>query len=403
MPIFKYKSRDNTGKLLIGTVEAKNEHEAATLIRERQLLLIDLREQQIIHLTLPLFSFRHRIRFNDIVNFTRQLSTMITAGLQIQDTLTLLKNQSTNPAFIELVGNVSREIRGGGNLTQALSKYPKYFSPTYLALVRAGESSGSLDKILERLAQTLEKQQELKRRVRSALLYPMIVFVAMVALFIFLLIFVIPKLADLYSQFELDLPPITQFIIDFSRFVQSNWYFLVAGVVVVPWLFQRWKSTKPGRKTYDLIKLKLPYVGGLLVQMMLVEFTRTMGMLVGAGVHILDTLNILINTMENVHFEESLLEIKSKVEKGFSLGVLFAQYPLFPPIVAQMVKIGEETGKMDETLSKLSAFFEAESDHTIKNLTTFIEPVFIIMLAIGIAFIFFAVFIPIFKLTSSIG
>lgn len=400
MPVYNYAARDHQGKSVRGKVEANEAREASALIRERGLYLVTLTEVKSGSFTISL-NFLSHVTFKDIVNFTRQLSTMSTAGLQIPEALSLLKTQSSNQAFNHMLGKIYRDIQGGGSLSTALIKYPKTFSRTYIALVKAGESSGTLDKVLIRLADNLEKDLNFRSKVRSALIYPAIIIIAMVVVFAILMIVVVPKLTELYVSFGQDLPLATRILQAVSDFSVKFWWIILIAGVFGGKAFQKWKNSFMGRHIWDAFLLRLPIMGELQKQIILVEFTRTLGLLVGAGVHILDALNILVDSITNIHFQEALKDITKKVEKGLPLGQLFSQYPLFPPILAQMVKVGEETGKMDESLIRLSAYFESESDQTVKGLTTAIEPLIMIILGLGVGFIVFAIITPIYNLTSS--
>ena len=400
MPLYKYTARDVTGKIVKGRVEATNEREAVGLIRERELFLTNLDLIKKTEFSLSLNKLRG-ISFKDIVNITRQLATMITAGLQIPEALELLRNQSTNPVLTDMLNKIGRDIQGGNNLGSALIKYPRQFPPTYIALIRAGESSGTLDKVLTRLADNLEKDLEFRSKVRGALIYPTIILVAMVVVFAILMTVVVPKLTELYVDFGQDLPLQTRILQAISNFSVRFWWLVLIVVIVGFNLFRQWKKTNLGRHIWDGFLLRIPLFGELQKEIILVEFTRTLGMLVGAGVHILDSLNILVESLGNIHYQEALKEITKKVEKGLPLGQLFAQYQIFPPILSQMVKVGEETGRMDESLIKLSSYFESESDHTVKGLTTAIEPLIMVILGVGVGFIVFAIITPIYSLTSN--
>ena len=399
MPIFSYSAKDKLGKLVRGTVEAANEKEAASLIRERSLYITGLTAQKNSPLSFSLSRFQ-KVSFNDVVGFTRQLSTMVTAGLQVQEALNLLRVQSTNSAVVEMLTKISREIQGGGNLATALAKYPGQFSSTYIALVKSGESSGTLEKVLARLADNMEKDQEFRGKVKGAMIYPAIIMAAMVVVFGILMTVVVPKLTELYVSFGSDLPLATRILQGISGFMVKFWWALIILMIFSYRFFKKWIKTDIGRHVWDKLLLNLPIMGPLQKQIILVEFTRTLGMLVGAGVHILDSLNILVDSLDNIYYQEALKDITKKVEKGFPLGALFAQYPVFPPILAQMVKVGEETGKMDESLIRLSTYFERESDNAVKALTTAIEPIIMIVLGLGVGFIVFAIITPIYNLTS---
>lgn len=400
MPVYNYSARDNSGKINHGRVEADNEKEAADLIRERSLFLINLTVIKKGGITFSLVRFK-KVSFRDIVNFTRQLSTMVTAGLQMPEAINLLKNQSNNPAFSEMLNKIYRELQGGGNLHGTLIKFPKNFSTSYVALIKAGESSGTLDKVLARLAENLEKDLEFRSKVKGALVYPMIIVIAMFVVFGILMTVVVPKLTELYVDFGADLPLATRILQLISDFSVKFWWVIIIGAIIFSRIFLKWKTTGVGRQVWDKFTLSLPLFGELQKQIILVEFTRTLGLLVGAGVHILDSLNILVESLGNIHYKEALQDITKKVEKGLPLGTLFAQYQLlFPAILAQMVKVGEETGKMDESLLKLSTYFENESDHTVKGLTTAIEPIIMIVLGVGVGFIVFAIITPIYNLVN---
>jgi type IV pilus assembly protein PilC len=284
MPEYTYTARDNSSKIVHGKVEATTEREAAGLIRERGLFLTGLTLIQKNTISFSLSRF-HRISFGDIVNITRQLSTMVTAGLQIPEAISLLKNQSTNATLNDMLTKIYRDLQAGGNFANALQKYPKQFSSTYIALIRAGESSGTLDRVLGRLADNLEKDQEFRTRVRGALIYPAIILVAMVVVFGILMVVVVPKLTELYVDFGADLPLPTRILQSVSDFSVRFWWLIIILSVVGFNLFQRWRKTLIGRHIWDSFLLRIPLFGLLQKQIILVEFTRTLGMMVGAGVH----------------------------------------------------------------------------------------------------------------------
>ncbi|RJR15202.1 type II secretion system F family protein [Candidatus Microgenomates bacterium] len=399
MAFFIYTARDEMGTQHKGRVEATSERDAVALLREKKLFITSVKEYKQQKSLFSLSRLR-KVTFSDIVRFTRQLSTMITAGLQLPEALNLLRTQADNPAFAEVISRIYRDIEGGGSLAASLVKYPQHFSTSYLALIRAGESSGTLDKVLLRLADTLEKNLEFRSKVRSALIYPAIIILSMGIVFVILMVVVVPKLSELYADFGADLPLATRILQGISDFFVYFWWLIIIVGVVGSQVFFRWKKTKAGGKLWDGFVLKLPVFGPLQQQVILVEFTRTLGLLIGVGVHILDALRILTDSTGNMLYHDALAEIKKKVEKGASLGILFNQFPIFPPILSQMVKVGEETGKLDESLIKLSYYFESDSDQKIKGLTTAIEPLIMIVLGVGVGFIVFSIITPIYNLTT---
>jgi type IV pilus assembly protein PilC len=400
MSLFHYKARGADGKILSGLVEAPTESVASKLLHDKQLFVINLQQSQgQFSLTRLMQRFR-KVGFGDVVNFTRQLATMMTAGLSLPEALTILRSQTTNTVFIAMLQDIEHQIIGGGTLADALSKYPAVFSNTYVALVRAGESSGTLDRVLTRLADILESQREFRSKVQGAMVYPVIIIIAMVGVVFVMMTVVVPKLTDLYKDFGIDLPMSTKILMASSSFFVHWWWLMILAGVGGVTLFQRWRKSPEGELIVDTLILKIPLFGELQKKIILVEFTRTLGMLVASGIHILDGLRILRESLDNVVFRNAITEIAKKVEKGLPLGDTFSQFPVFPPIVSQMMKIGEETGKLDDTLLRLSGYFESESEHLVKGLTTAIEPIIMVVLGVGVGFIVISVITPIYNLTS---
>jgi len=399
MASFNYKARDKDSKETSGVVEAPSTESAVKLLRTSDLFVISIKEVRPSGFADVIARFK-KVGFGDVSNFTRQLATMITAGLTLPDALTILRTQTTNPTFVRLIADVEHQIIGGGNLGDSLGKYPNVFSPIYIALIRAGESSGTLDKVLARLADTLETQGEFQSKVKGAMVYPVIIVVGMAAVVMVMMTVVIPKLTDLYKDFGIELPVSTRILISVSTFFVHFWWLMIAATVGLLIAFGKWKKTPIGEAMVDSITLKIPLFGDLTKKVLLVEFTRTLAMLISAGIHILKGLQILRNSLGNVLFRNAIDEISKKVEKGFPLGETFAQYDVFPPIVSQMMKVGEETGKLDDTLLKLSHYFESESEHLVRGLTTAIEPIIMVVLGVGVGFIVISVITPIYNLTS---
>lgn len=399
MAFFKYKAISPNGKSTVGLVEAASGDQASKLLKEKQLFVISLSETSENALT-SRFDKLQKVSYNDVVNFTRQLATMVVAGLSIPDSLNILHTQTTNPVFARVLSDIERSIVGGGNFGDALSKYPQYFSPIYISLVRAGEASGMLDKVLEQLADTLERQREFRGKVVGALIYPTIIVIGMVVVVTVMMVVVMPKLTDLYKDFGIELPFTTKLLIAFSNFIIHDWWLVILIVGGVIYGFSRWKKTNIGSYAIDTIILKIPIFGELQKKTILVDFTRILAMLLGAGIHILDALKILKGSLNNVLYRDAIDDISKRVEKGFQLADTFASHKEFPPIVSQMLKVGEETGKIDETLLKLSVYFQSETEQMVKGLTTAIEPIIMVILGVGVGFIVMSVITPIYNLTA---
>ena len=399
MQKFTYKARSEEGKTLSGKIEARDERSAVGLLRKRKMFVVELKQEKQrgeLPLVGKLFG---GVKSKDVVNFTRQFSTMITAGLAMTDALSILETQSEKTMSV-VVSEVLRDVEGGSNLAKALERHPKVFSGVYVALVRVGETAGVLDTVLKRLATNMEKDQEFRGKVKGALVYPAIVVSGMVAVGIVMMIFVIPRLTTMYKDFGAELPGATQVLISTSEFVGRFWFLFLALFFLSIIAFRTWVKTQRGRLQVDLIMLRVPIIGPLRTQVVLTEFTRTLGLLVNSGVSIIEGLVTVQKAMGSAVFEASLGEAAKSVEKGFPLAASLARDPHFPPIVPQMISVGEETGKLDEVLTKLSQYFETESEQKIKALTTAIEPLIMIVLGVGVGFLVIAVILPIYNLTN---
>ena len=401
MPVFQYKARGSDGNMATGLVDAPSQEVAIRLLHEKQLFVIGIQASHRGFSFAQIEQYFKRIKFNDIVNFTRQLATMIVAGLSLPEALTILRTQTTNPLFADILTDVEHQIVSGGNLANALAKYPQYFSTTYIALIRAGEASGTLDEILTRLSETLESQREFRGKVSGAMIYPIIILIGMIGVIFVMMTVVMPKLTELYKDFDVQLPWSTVLLMSMSGFFVHFWWLIIIGIGGAVWLFRKWRKTPTGELLMDQFIFKIPLFGELQKKIILVEFTRTLGMLVASGIHILEGLQILKNSLGNMLFRNAIDEISKKVEKGFPLGDSFAQHAVFPPIVSQMMKVGEETGKLDETLTKLSKYFQSETETLVKGLTTAIEPIIMVIMGVGVGFIVISVITPIYTLTSS--
>lgn len=399
MAIFQYTVKNEHGETIRGRVEAQTKEQASSILRNRSLLVISLKPQNDTLLT-ALNSSLMGIKSDEIVSFTRQLSTMVTAGLTLTESLHILQQQS-KPAMERMIGSLLREIEGGSTFAKALQSQGKTFSPVYIQLVRAGETAGMLDTVLARLADTLEKQREFAGKVKGALIYPIIVIIAMIIVAFVMMVFVIPKLTQMYKELGAELPLVTQILIDVSDFFASFWYLIIFAVIVGLIAFQAWKKTEKGRRQFDAFMLKIPVLGILRQKVILTEFCRTMSLLLSAGISVLQALEILTDAQDNMLYHDALAVASDQVEKGVPLSQTISKYDFFPPIVSQMIGVGEETGKVDEVLLKLSVYFESESEQEVRNLTAAFEPLIMVVLGLGVGVLVIAIIMPIYNITSS--
>jgi type IV pilus assembly protein PilC len=398
---FRYTAKDQAGKSVSGTVEAGDKRGAALLVREQKMTPLVIQEKKggidFTHISVS----GSKVKGGELSTFTRQLATMINAGLPLTDALTLLKMQSS-PALSKVVGAILVDVQAGVALSTAMEKHPHIFSKVYTALVKAGEAAGVMETILNRLADTSEKSRELRGKVIGAMIYPAIIILAMIGVMAVVMLVVMPKMNELYADFDAELPFATRMLVGTSEFALNNIVWIVIGLVGLVIGGSRYIGSENGRQRWDTMIYRVPIVGPLAEKMMLAELTRTMSLLVGAGVSIVEVLNIVADGAGNLIAEKELKKIGMKVEKGFPVSISFSESPLFPPIVGQMLAVGEETGKMDDVLAKLSHYFESEAEEKIKGLTTAIEPIILVIMAVGVGFLMYAVVMPMYTIMDQI-
>lgn len=396
---YYYKAKDVSGKSVTGEVEAQSEGEAAKLVRKKNFIPFYIRAVSDSPLAF-LKILKEKIPVGEVSTFTRQLSTMMNAGLPITDSLMILRSQ-TKGFMQKVVAQILADVEGGSSLSSAFSKHPKVFSSTYIALLKSGEAGGVMDQVLLRLADNLEKEKEFSGKVKGALIYPAVVIIGMFVVGLVMMIFVIPRLTSLYSEFDASLPVPTKILIGISSFVVKFWpvFLILAGALL--FFFRSFRQTKAGKKKIDELIFKIPILGPLQRQVMLTELTRTLSLMVGSGVSILDGITITAGVVGNSIISEALIDAAKQVEKGFPVAFAFGRHPdAFPFILTQMIAVGEETGKMEEVLTKVSHIFEVESDQKVKALTSAIEPLVMVLLGLGVGFLVIAVILPIYNLTS---
>lgn len=399
MQLYNYSAKDQNGLLQKGKVEAKDIESAANILRQRNLVIIQLVMQNDD--SGSMFGFlQNRITSQDIVSFTQQLSTMINSGLPLSDGLSILQTQS-KPAMAKIAGGMAQDIQGGANFADALATRTGVFSSVYIATIRAGEASGKLDEMMTRLAETEEKKREFASKTKGALIYPIIVMIVMVVVMFAMMTLVVPKLVEMFDDFGTELPAPTRILILISEVFQKMWWAVPLAIFGAAYMLRRWYATKMGRQRIDTFLLKIPVYGTLRTQIALADVTRTLALLVGAGISILDALEIVMKSTGNVVFEQSLKRAADGVEKGLPLATMLAREQFFPPLLSQMVSVGEETGKLSEVLQKVARHFESESEYAVKNLTTALEPLIMVVLGVGVMFLVLAIVMPIYSLTNS--
>ena len=388
------------GQKITRQFEAQDEKSLIDFLKERGYFIINIKNVQKEEMTF-FSSFFQKVTFNDIVNFTRQLAMMLNAGLTLIDSLAILKKQTTKLAYLKLINDIDKELKSGNSFSVALKKYPQYFSNLYIALVKSGEASGKLNEILLRLAENLEEEKELKGKITSALIYPAIIVLAMIGVMFVMITFVMPNLLNIYKDFNVDLPLTTKILIFISSILTKTWPLILGGIIFFTPFLRRILAKESVKYKIDEYLLKLPVFGRIIQMSSLVITTRTLSILISSGVQILDGLMIIIDVSDNLVYKKVFRQIYKEVEKGSPLGESLDKTGVFPPILVQMTTVGEETGRLDETLKKISQYFEMESELAIKTATSLIEPAILVFLGVGVGFLVMSVITPIYNLTSS--
>jgi type IV pilus assembly protein PilC len=402
MLTFSYQARDSSGKIISGLQEALNEDNCINTLMGRGLMVLALQQKAVSKaLRTP-----GKITETDLVLFTRQLATMVDAGLPLVTGLTALYEQADpkkQAGLRRVIGEVSALVQQGDSFYEAISKHPKVFNRLYTSMVKAGETGGLLSEILDRLAMFLESASRLKKKVKSAMTYPVIVLCIALCITTFLIVKVVPVFGEIFKDFGANLPAPTQFLLDLSSFIRGNWYYIV-GIVGGAFFGIRWfLGTERGRQIWDTYKLKLPIFGPLVHKICMTRFARTFAQLIRSGVPILEVMAIVGDTSGNYVVEEAIKKVSADIEKGDHLANSLGREPIFPPMLIRMVGAGEQTGKIDSMLEKMADFWDEEIEAVLNALTSLIEPLLIVVLGVIVGGIVIAMFLPIFKLNDVVS
>lgn len=400
MPSYTYVARDSaSGKEIRSVVESSTEEAAIAALLNRNLLVVSIQEK----IGKKGKTSGGSVSLQDLVVFTRQLATMIDAGLAMVQSLQALAEQTNNKVMRDVIKDVTTRVEGGDSFSEALSKHPKVFTKLYVCMVGAGEKGGLLAEIMSRLATYLENTARLRKKVKSAMMYPTAVTVIAIGITIFLLVKVVPVFGDIFSGFGAKLPTPTQYLINISNLMQKLWWALALGgaAVVYGWLY--FIKTPPGRWFWDSKRITMPIFGVIAHKICLARFTRTFASLIRSGVPILEVLSIVANTVGNVVMEKALRITASDIERGESISAALGKHPVFPSMIIRMVSAGEQTGKIDSMLERIADFLDEEIETTLSGLTSLIEPLLIVFLGVVVGGIVICMFLPIFKMSDIIN
>ncbi|MBK8000001.1 MAG: type II secretion system F family protein [Verrucomicrobia bacterium] len=400
MPSFSYVAREaGTGKEIRSSLDAQNEQAAVAALLNKNLLVMSIQEK----MSKKGKTAGGSVALADLVVFTRQLATMIDAGLAMVQSLQALAEQTTNKVMRDTIKDVCTRVEGGDSFSEALGKHPKTFNKLYVCMVGAGERGGLLSEILSRLATYLENTAKLRKKVKSAMMYPVAVTLVAIGITIFLLVKVVPVFGEVYSGFGSKLPAPTQMLIDLSTFVQSYLIYMLAvtGGLVYGWM--AWLKTPKGLEFWDSTRIRLPIFGVIAHKICLARFTRTLASLIRSGVPILEVLQIVSNTVGNVVMEKAIRASASDIERGEGISAALGKHPVFPVMIIRMVTAGEQTGKIENMLERISDFLDDEIQTTLSGLTSLIEPLLIVFLGVTVGGIAICMFLPIFKMSELVN
>ena len=405
MPVYVWKGRTVAGEIQTGELTLDSQDEALAALRKRRIIISSVREKKAdVKLGLPKFG-GPGVTTRDLAIFTRQFATMINAGLPLVQCLVILSKQTEKETFRHVIGQVMRDVEAGTTLAEALGKkeHSKVFDELFVNMVEAGEAGGILDNILQRLATYIEKAEALKRKIKAAMVYPAVVLSVAVLATSFMLIFIIPTFARMFTGFGAELPLPTKIVMGLSSFLRAYWWALIGGMIAAVVAIQRYYLNEKGRVQIDTLLLKIPVLGDVLRKGAVARFTRTLSTLISSGVPILNGLDITARTSGNRVIENAIMAARSSIREGETISAPLRQSTVFPPMVVQMISVGEETGALDDMLTRIADFYDDEVDTAVDSLTSLIEPIMIVVMGTIVGGMVIAMYLPMFKLINVVA
>jgi type IV pilus assembly protein PilC len=405
MAVFRYSAKDTTGRLITGVIEADNDAVVIDRLRDMGFFITSLERTVERRDLLESLQSLFGIGLKDLAVFSRQFATMVNAGLSLVRTLSILEQQTSNKRLRQVITQVRQDVEAGRPLSDALGRHPQAFSSLYVNMVKAGETGGVLDEVLERLAAYLEKEQALRSKIRSAMVYPALLTVAALGGLFFMTIVILPQFETLFRELggSGDLPLPTQIAMGVSYVLRRFWYAFIGGLVAVVWVLRRYLKTPAGRARYDRLKLRAPVLGELNRKIVIARFTRTLGTLIASGVPIMQSLEVVAKAIDNVVIGEAVDAVRSSIREGQSIAIPLQFSGIFPPMVVQMTRVGEETGALEQMLQKVADFYDVEVEATVQSLTSLLEPILIIFMGVVVGAMVISLYLPIFNLATGGG
>jgi type IV pilus assembly protein PilC len=402
MAVYEWQGKTLKGEKKSGVTRADSEAYLRAILRKDGIILTKSTEKKEI-VKKEKYNPKKKIDQLSVVIFTRQLSTMISSGLPLVQSLDILSNQIEDKNLRGIVREIKEKIEGGSRFADSLRDYPQCFDPLYINLVVAGEEGGLLDTVLSRLSVYMEKSMKLKKKVKSAMIYPISIIIVAIVVVMVLLIFVIPVFEKMFKDMGAGLPAPTQFVVNLSRLLKSSIHFIIGALVLFVFLFKRYYRTENGKRKVDNLVLKLPIFGILTIKASVARITRTLATLLSSGVAILESLAIVAKVAGNKVIEEALVVARARISEGRSMSEPLEESGVFPPMVVQMIQVGESTGALDTMLNKIADFYEEDVDNLVTNLTAMMEPMIMMFLGVILGGLVIAMYLPIFKLGETVG
>jgi type IV pilus assembly protein PilC len=404
MAVFRYSAKDNTGRVISGVIEADNDAMVVDRLRDMGFFIMNLERTvergDVFQSLQGLFG----IGLKDLAIFSRQFATMINSGLSLVRTLSILEQQSSNRRLKEIVAQVRVDVEGGRPLSDAMARHPKAFSSLFVNMVKAGETGGVLDEVLERIASYMEKEQALRSKIRSAMVYPILLSMAALGGLFFMTIVILPQFENLFKELggsgQLPLP--TQIAMASSVAIRRYWYMVFLALGAGSYVLRRYLQTPAGRARYDRFKLKMPVLGELNRKIVVARFTRTLGTLIASGVPIMQSLEVVAKAIDNVVIGEAVDAVRSSIREGQTIAIPLQFSGVFPPMVVQMAKVGEETGALEQMLQKVADFYDVEVETMVASLTSMLEPILIIFMGVIVGAMVISLYLPIFQLATGV-
>ena len=399
---FKYRAKTLKGEDRAGEIEAPTLVAATELLRKQNLFITSIKGEEN-KVTLNFFDqILHKVSGKDKIMFTEQLAVMLQSGLSIVPALMILQKQTENKNFAKAIGEITEDVKAGKPLSESMLKRPDIFTPIYAQVARSGEKSGKLDKVMLKLASDLAKSNDLNSQIKSALIYPAFILSSLIVVIFIMMIFVIPQLESLFKETGVALPLSTRILIGTGKFMQGFWWLIILAAIGLVFLY-RWAVKIPGFKSVvDSIMMKIPVFGSLQKKVYLARFVRTLSLLTSAGLPVLESFKTLVDITDNIHYKNGLKETAEKIESGHPIGESLGSDPNFPPLISEMVTVGEKSGNLEYILRRLAKFLEKDVSFMSKNMTTLLEPMLMIVMGVGVAFVMFSILGPIYGLVQVI-